>query len=359
MGSAGESPIRFGFVTPYFQGLDWARHCEVSGADLITCGEGPTVFDDPTLSLALYAEATTRVRLGPSVTAPGLPHPAVLANTYSTLQKLSGGRAYLGIGTGDLSLIQIGERPYRLDAFLEYALAVRGLCAGEEVTYGGKPLKLEWTAGPVPLWFGADAPRALGLAGQHADGVIVGQAFHPDIVEHVRQHVGAGAAAAGRSLDDDIEIWYVLRALVTDEEHGAIRIDGLDEYAARQTFFLWRMAGKPERSELAAELARRKGLTIDDDVAERLSGFTADYDEALAFNSKHNVHLLERYGLTDWAGRLFYKSGPLEQVVAQVGELVAAGATNFLVPFMVGDTTKGVDQTAELFTALRASRAAA
>jgi 5,10-methylenetetrahydromethanopterin reductase len=353
--SARHADVRFGFVTPAFEGAEWARHCEESGADLITCGEGPTVFTDPTISLALYAAATSRIRLGTSVTAPGLRHPAVLANTFSTLQQLSQGRIVLGIGTGDLSLIQIGEQPSRLQPFLDYSLVVRALCSGEQAEYDGKQIALQWTAGPVPLWFGADAPRALELAGRHADGVIVGQAFHPDIVRHVRRHVGAGAEAAGRDFDD-IEIWYLLRAVVTDEPHGAIAIDGLDDYAARQTHFLLRMADTTDANTITESLVRRKGFQIDDDLAQRLARYAAAYDESKAFGTKHNVELLDRLGLRDWAGRLFYKSGPVKTIADEVTELVEAGASCFLVPLMLGDKLAGVDDTVEVFARLRSMR---
>lgn len=349
--------VRFGFVSPELESDEWARRCEERGAELITCGEAPTVFSDPTISLARYAAATTTVRLGTSVTAPGLRHPAVLANTFSTLQRISGGRIVLGIGSGDLGLIQLGERPWRLQPFLDYALAVRALCAGERVTYEGKELFTERTAGPVPLWFGADAPRALELAGRHADGVIVGQAFHPDIVRHVRRHVAIGAEQAGRSVDE-IEIWYVLRAVVTEQPHGAVAIDGLDEYAARQTYFLLRMAGATDAETLAAALRRRKGFSIDDELARRLFDYASRYDESRAFGTKQNVELLDRCGLLEWAGRLFYKSGPVSTVAAEVAALVDAGATCFLVPLMLGDKLAGIDETADVFAAVR-SRAAA
>ena len=346
------SGVGFGFVSPVFEGAEWARHCEEHGAELVACGEAPAVFADPIASLAVYASATSRLRLATSVTAPGLRHPAVLANAFSTLQMLSAGRAVLGIGTGDLSLVQLGERPWRLEPFLEYALAVRELCAGNAVSYGGKRLALDSSVGPVPLFFGADAPRALELAGRHADGVIVGQAFHPDIVRTVVQRVASGAEAAGRS-PDDVEIWFTLRAVFTPEPDGALSVDGLDEYVARQAYFLWRVAGSPQPDTLRQSLLERKGFALDDDVAGRLGRYVTEYDPAHAFGSKRNVELLQRLGLKEWAGRLFYASGPPEHVAARVGELVDAGARRFLVPVMAGDRRQAVEQTADVFAALR------
>src|SRR5215217_7467777 len=50
------------------------------------------------LSLAFLAAATKRVRLGTLVTGVTYRHPAILVKQASTLDVLSGGRAYLGIG---------------------------------------------------------------------------------------------------------------------------------------------------------------------------------------------------------------------------------------------------------------------
>src|SRR5581483_9766972 len=46
------------------------------------------------------AEATSRIRLGPWVTATPLRNPAILAKTAATLDEVSGGRFILGLGAG-------------------------------------------------------------------------------------------------------------------------------------------------------------------------------------------------------------------------------------------------------------------
>src|ERR1700733_3255333 len=104
--------------------------------DALFLGEGATVYTDPVTNLALLADKTTQVRLGVT-TAPGLRHPAVLANTFITLQQVSKGRMILKIGTGDLALIQLGERPIRLAPFGEYVAALRKLMNGEAAQWNG------------------------------------------------------------------------------------------------------------------------------------------------------------------------------------------------------------------------------
>jgi|SRR5579862_9505374 len=55
---------------------------------------------DPFVPLIVAAEATSRLRVGPLVLNNELHHPALLARTVATLDRMTGGRVVLGIGTG-------------------------------------------------------------------------------------------------------------------------------------------------------------------------------------------------------------------------------------------------------------------
>jgi len=318
---------------------EWAQHSERLGAELIGLGEAPTTWEDPYIWLAQAARSTSRLRMGPWVTAPALRRPAVLANTMVTLQRFSEGRAFLGMGTGYLSVIDIGEKPAKLLELVDYATAVRGLCRGETVTYQGNQLTMRITAEPVPFLMAADGPKALELAGRFADGVIVGQAFGPESVEHVLRHVGAGAEAAGRSLDD-IEIWYTWRAHVTPQVNGAIELDFLNEYIVRLVMYFWRTAGEPSGPGAADQIARRKGVRITDDLVDRLAQFGARFSQRTAYQrgSKENLQMLEELGLRDWAAEHMYASGPVAHVASVLQEMVDAGGRNFIVPLMLEDS---------------------
>jgi 5,10-methylenetetrahydromethanopterin reductase len=335
---------------------EFYAHCEELGVDGLAFGESPTQIRDPYTQMARAALVTERVLLGTVVTAPGLRHPATLANQFMAVHELSGGRAFCGIGSGDLSLIEMGEKPYRMERFVEYASTVRRLMAGEEVTWNGHPLRMrleETGLAPVPVWFGADGPRGLQAAGQFADGIIVGQVGSPDVVRRVIERAGAGAAAAGRSLDD-LQIWFMLRTVITDKENGAIDIDGLDEYGTRGMRYMWRTSGRPARGELAAAVLERKGVVLDEDIADRLSQFNEQFVAEDAWDSKTNVALMDRLGLRDFAGRYFYISGPPDYIAAGIRELIDAGARNFITPFMAREQ-RG-DEAAAMATILNAVR---
>src|SRR3954453_10569553 len=55
---------------------------------------------DPFVPLVLAAEATTRLRVGPLVLNNEFHHPALLARTAATVDRLTGGGLGRGLGTG-------------------------------------------------------------------------------------------------------------------------------------------------------------------------------------------------------------------------------------------------------------------
>ena len=61
---------------------------------------GPVDLVDPWIALTVAATRTTRIRLGTSVTPVPRRRPGDLARQVSTLDRLSGGRVTLGVGTG-------------------------------------------------------------------------------------------------------------------------------------------------------------------------------------------------------------------------------------------------------------------
>ena len=93
-------------------------HRSSSRAAMKTPGlDGLLFFDTQNLapecyvSLAAVAKETTILKLGTGVTNPRTRHAAITASAFATLQAVSGGRAYLGLGRGDSALAHIGYTP--------------------------------------------------------------------------------------------------------------------------------------------------------------------------------------------------------------------------------------------------------
>ena len=52
------------------------------------------------MTLTAIALATERILLGPGITNPYVRHPGVTAAAVATIDELSGGRAFVGLGAG-------------------------------------------------------------------------------------------------------------------------------------------------------------------------------------------------------------------------------------------------------------------
>src|SRR3712207_6291680 len=106
--------MRFGVSLPNFgTGVDaatvahWARAAEAAGWDglflwdhLFAFDDGPVECVDPWIALTAAACATTSIRLGTMVTPLPRRRPVVVARQTVTLDRLSGGRLTLCVGTG-------------------------------------------------------------------------------------------------------------------------------------------------------------------------------------------------------------------------------------------------------------------
>jgi F420-dependent oxidoreductase-like protein len=150
--------------------LAWlVRAADEAGVDTVWVADhllqaDPTAAPDDTEMLEAYttlgflAAHSQRVRLGTMVTAVTFRPPALLVKAVTTLDVLSGGRAWLGIGAGyqqdeaqamGLPLPAVAERFQRLEETLQ--LAAR-MWAGDETPFEGRHYRLGRPAGsPLPV----------------------------------------------------------------------------------------------------------------------------------------------------------------------------------------------------------------
>jgi F420-dependent oxidoreductase-like protein len=109
-------------------------------------------------TLAFLAAHTRRIRLGTLVTGATYRHPGVLVKTATTLDVLSGGRAYLGIGAAwferehrglGVPFPPLAERFERLEETLRIA---KQMWSGKAEAFGGRHYRLaETLCSPAPL----------------------------------------------------------------------------------------------------------------------------------------------------------------------------------------------------------------
>src|SRR5215813_1625500 len=173
------------------------------------------------VALTLAALNTSRVRLGSLVTNPLTRHLVVTASAISSVDELAGGRAFLGLGSGDSAIYTLGAPPATL-AGLEDAVRTLGrLTEGVAIERGGRRWQVHRSTRRVPIYLAAEGPRTLELAGRVADGVIVGLGLTPDVIRLSLEAIARGARAAGRTLDD-VDVWWFAKTSLADRRDEAI-----------------------------------------------------------------------------------------------------------------------------------------
>jgi probable F420-dependent oxidoreductase len=194
-----------------------AKHAEELGFDALWSMEAG---NDGFLPLALAAEHTRRIKLGPSVAIAFPRSPMAMAYTAWDLAALSRGRFILGLGTQVKGHI---ERRYGVKweapvpKLREYVLALKAIfkCwaeGGKKLSFQGKYYNFSlmtpfFAPQPhnyrIPIYLAGVNEHILRLAGEHCDGLHA----HPfTSAKYLREflipHVEEGLAKAGRTRHD-------------------------------------------------------------------------------------------------------------------------------------------------------------
>ncbi|MEU4624084.1 TIGR03619 family F420-dependent LLM class oxidoreductase [Actinoplanes sp. NPDC023801] len=177
---------------------------------------------DPIVALTWAAAATTRIRLGVSVINLPYVSPAYLAKQAGSLDRLSGGRFDLGLGTGwsEPEFEATGSDPNpRGPRTEEYLEALKALFSEGETEFTGRFYRVppsRMAPSPVqpggpPVLLGGTADAALRRAGRIAAGwVSSSRTTLPEIARGVRI-VREAAESAGR---DPASLRIVVRGVV-------------------------------------------------------------------------------------------------------------------------------------------------
>ncbi len=194
-----------------------AERAETLGFDRCWVYDEGLATRDLYVVLTAIAVATRRLELGPGITNPHTRHPAQTAAAIASLDELSGGRAFLGIGAGgSLTLDPLGiDRRRPLSAVAETIDICRGLWSGEPITHDGevavlRDAALSYARSDIEVWLAGRGPRMLALGGRAADGVMLDFIHKPDLGASIERVRGGGPARICYSTavvtdDDDFE----------------------------------------------------------------------------------------------------------------------------------------------------------
>jgi coenzyme F420-dependent glucose-6-phosphate dehydrogenase len=172
--------------------------------------------------LGAVAVKTQNVLLGTAVTAPLFHyHPALVAQMSATVDRLSDGRLWLGVGTGEalnerplgFPFPGYGERQARMQEALEI---MHRLLAGEKVTFHGEYYTTETAKlysppkGSLPILMAAGGPKSAAFAGTYADGLITSVKDPADTVAKVIEPYRKAATEVGKGHRVLATRWTVL-----------------------------------------------------------------------------------------------------------------------------------------------------
>jgi len=306
---------------PVDQIVDLAVLAEDLGCSRCWVYDEGLVTRDVYVTLAAIATRTERIAVGPGITNPYVRHPGATATAIATLDELSGGRAFVGLGAGGgLTLGPLGiDRHKPLTAVAQTVEALRALFAGQRVTQDGETFSLtdahlDYGRSDIEIILAGRGPKMIQLGGGKADGFYLSY-IHKDLLADHMQSLRQ--EAAGRSF----HITYSTMVATTDAEYEAVR--------AQLTF---RLVDSP------AQVKSRIGMS-DDDTA-RIRAALADGGPNLA----------AEHVKPEWVPSFAIVGTPEECGRELTGLLATHGIDEFQIP--VQDIDHGADlieRTAALF----------
>lgn len=300
---------------PVQQSLDLGLAAEELGFAGVWIADSHSILRDAYSVLALLAAQTRRIQIASGVTLTVTRHPAVLANSWATLDEISAGRAVLGIGVGESAVYNLGLRPERLAVLEEKIRVIRALMHGEVVEYDGVEIQMAWSHCEVPIVMACSGPKSLQLGGRIADGVLFQVGSEPSFVRYALDNIRKGAEAAGRQLSDLKLYMRVAGAVLADRERARAEVKGYAAAAAGTTF-------KTVPREY-----------FDDALWDELDRFKSayDYSEHASNEAKHKELLTDR--ILD----AIAIAGTPEEAVPRFQELAAMGIDGFVWPVTMSD----------------------
>lgn len=182
---------------------DLVRHAEQLGYARVWIYDTPALQLDVWMTLALAAERTERIGLGPGVLIPSNRHVLVTASAIAHLESLAEGRTAYAFGSGFTGRHALGQRPLRWDDVVKYVGDVRALLMGETIEVeGAKVAMLHGTgqAPPRPL----AAPFLLGASGPKG--------------EAAARRLGTGVISSSPVAGFDWSVWLTLGTVLGEGE---------------------------------------------------------------------------------------------------------------------------------------------
>ena len=286
-----------------------ARLAEEMGFDYVGIADSQSLARELYVTLGVVAASTERVMLGPTVSNPLTRHPAVAASAIASINELSKGRAFLGLGSGDSAVLNLGLRPARLAELHHYIQSVREMLAGETAEYRGDRAHVRWSSTAIPVAMSAEGPRTLAMAGSVADAAIIHTGLTTDVLQDTVARIREGERATA--------VWAFAKCNIADDREGAIGEIKMALAASGHHAFRFTLEGK----------------NVPQEYREAVSILHRDYEAAEheQVGQTRNATLTDELGLTEYFADRFAVVGTPEECRAKTRAIFEAGVDLLLI----------------------------
>ena len=293
-----------------------ARLAEEKGFEYVGIADSQSLARELYVTLGVVAASTERVMIGPTVSNPLTRHPAVAASAIASINELSKGRAFLGLGSGDSAVLNLGLRPARLAELHHYIQSVREMLAGETADYRGDRAHVRWSSTSIPIAMSAEGPRTLAMAGSVADAAIIHTGLTTDVLHDTVARIREGERAAGRE-EGSAAVWAFAKCNIADDRDEAIEEIKMALAASGHHAFRFTLEGK----------------NVPEQYREAVSILHHEYEAAEheQVGQTRNATLTDQLGLTDYFADRFAVVGTAEECRDKTRAIFNAGVDVLLI----------------------------
>jgi coenzyme F420-dependent glucose-6-phosphate dehydrogenase len=230
------------------------------------------------------------IDMGTGVTCPILRYnPAIIAQAAATIDRMSPGPVYLGVGTGEaLNEYPVtGEWPdynTRQEMLGEALELIRALWTGREVTFDGDYFALRKAKlytppqRDIPIYISSLVPESAYFAGQHGDGLI-SVSGSPATMREIIANFNDGARAGGKD-PGQMPKSVLYNAAYTDDADAAVQVH--KKYWASTSLRAMYL-----EKIYTPEMSAANGAVVGDDTVRKSMCISTDPEEHARFAQRY------------------------------------------------------------------------
>ncbi len=287
-------------------------------------------YRDVYVTMSAIVLRTSKVLVGPGCTNPYTRHPVITAIAMASLQELARGRAVFAVGIGGLNLLNPLQFAVRkpLKVLREFVHVFRSVISGHETSFKGEMINIEnvrlsFPPVQIPVYLACRGPQMLKLAGEIADGVLLGS-VPPKYVEIAREYIEKGLETSAREKTNfDVANSVIFSVADTREE----------AFQMARPYLVYSMAVTPQYVLKSVDMSAQDIKPIID---------------ALPDEKKASEHV------TDEMIENFAIAGTPDECLKKVKEHISAGVTQLVCSAPIGkDPERAIGILGRTFQRLR------